>query len=158
MEPWVPGRALTPRTVLRCCSSLAAAPKTLALFFHEQARQGFIPHATTGRMWLLRLGYYKLHTPLEQADDWIWLADHAVEIGKHQFLGIVGIRLANLPAPGGCLKLSDMTPVALFPVESSTQAIVHQQLEAVVAETGIMPAATLSDEGRDLSGGIDRFC
>lgn len=128
------------------------------VFFREQARQGFIPHATTGRMWLLRLGYYKLHAPLEQADDWIWLADHAVEIGKHQFLGIVGIRLANLPAPGECLKLSDMTPVALFPVESSTQAIVHQQLEAVVAETGIMPAATLSDEGRDLSGGIDRFC
>ena len=41
------------------------------VFFREQARQGFIPHATTGRMWLLRLGYYKLHAPLEQADDWI---------------------------------------------------------------------------------------
>jgi len=145
-------------SVLRCCSSLAAAPKTLALFFHEQARQGFIPHATTGRMWLLRLGYYKLQAPLEQADDWILLADHAVEIGKHRFLGIIGIRLANLPPPGECLKLSDMTPVALLPVESSTQAIVHQQLEAVVAETGIMPAAILSDEGSDLSAGIDRFC
>ena len=145
-------------SVLRCCSSLAAAPKTLALFFHEQARQGFIPHATTGRMWLLRLGYYKLHAPLEQADDWVLLADHAVEIGKHRFLGIVGIRLANLPPPGECLKLSDMAPVALLPVESSTQAIVHQQLEAVTAETGILPAAILSDEGSDLAGGIDRFC
>jgi hypothetical protein len=145
-------------SVLTCCSSLAAASKTLALFFPEQARQGFIPHATTGRMWLLRLGYYKLHAPLEQADDWILLADHAIEIGKHRFLGILGIRLANLPPHGECLKLSDMTPVALLPVESSTQAIVHQQLEAVVAATGIMPAAILSDEGSDLSGGIDRFC
>ena len=86
--------------VLQCCSSLAAASKTLALFFPEQARQGFIPHATTGRMWLLRLGYFKLHAPLEQADDWVLLADHAVEIGKHRFLGIVGIRLARLPPPG----------------------------------------------------------
>jgi hypothetical protein len=51
-----------------------------------------------------------------------------------------------------------MTPVALLPVESSTQAIVHQQLEAVIAATGIIPAAILSDEGSDLSGGIDRFC
>jgi hypothetical protein len=144
--------------VLQCCSSLAAACKMLALFFPEQARQGFIPHAATGRMWLLRLGYFKLHAPLEQADDWVLLADHAVEIGKHRFLGIVGIRLSHLPPPGECLRLSDLTPVALLPVESSTQAIVHQQLKAVVAETGIVPAAILSDEGSDLCGGIDRFC
>ena len=145
-------------SVLACCSSLAAVPKTLAFFFPEQARQGFIPHATTGRMWLLRLGYYKLHAPLEQADDWILLADHAVEIGKHRFLGILGIRVANLPPPGECLKLSDMTPVALLPVESSTQDIVYQQLETVSTAIGITPAAILSDEGSDLSGGIDRFC
>ena len=144
--------------VLQCCSSLAAASKMLALFFPEQARQGFIPHATTGRMWLLRLGFFKLQAPLEQADDWVFLADHAVEIGKHQFLGVVGIRLAHLPPPGECLKLSDLTPVALLPVESSTQAIVDQQLKAVVAATDIIPAAILSDEGSDLSGGIDRFC
>ena len=145
-------------SVLACCSSMAAVPKTLAFFFPEQARQGFIPHATTGRMWLLRLGYYKLHAPLEQADDWTLLADHAIEIGKHRFLGILGIRLANLPPPGECLKLSDMTPVALLPVESSTQEIVYQPLEDVITATGIMPAAILSDEGSDLSGGINRFC
>jgi hypothetical protein len=144
--------------VLRCCSSLNAVPKTLAMFFPEQARQGFIPHATSGRLWLLRLGYYKLHAPLEQADDWILLADHAIEMGKHRFLGIIGVRLANLPPPGECLKLSDMTPVALLPVESSTQDIVYQQLEAVIAATGILPAAILSDEGSDLSGGIAQFC
>ena len=51
-----------------------------------------------------------------------------------------------------------MTPVALLPVESSTQDIVYQQLKAVIATTGILPAAILSDEGSDLSGGIDRFC
>lgn len=145
-------------SVLECCLSMAAVPKTLAFFFPEQARQGFIPHATTGRMWLLRLGYYKLHAPLEKADDWIFLADHAIEMGKHRLLGILGIRLANLPPPGECLKLSDMTPVALLPVESSTQDIVYHQLEAVSTTTGVIPAAIVSDEGNDLSGGIDRFC
>lgn len=130
----------------------------LAFFFPEQARQGFIPHATTGRMWLLRLGYYKLHAPLEQADDWVFFADHATEMGKHRLLGILGIRLANLPPQGECLKLSDMTPVALLPVESSTQEIVHQQLETLRTTTGIVPAAILSDQGSDLSGGIDLFC
>ena len=137
---------------------MSAVTKTLAFFFPEQVRQGFIPHATSGRMWLLRLGYYKLNAPLEQADDWAFLADHAIEIGKHRFLGIIGIRLSNLPRPGECLQLSDMTPIALLPVESSTQEIVHQQLEAVVVETGVLPRAILSDEGSGLSGGIDRFC
>ena len=144
--------------VFQCCSSMSAAQKTLAFFFPEQARQGYIPHPTAGRLWLLRLGYFKLHTPLEQADDWAWLTDHAVEIGKHRFLGIIGIRLADLPPPGECLKLSDMRTVALLPVEASTQEIVHQQLETVASETGIIPKAILSDEGSDLSGGVDRFC
>jgi hypothetical protein len=137
---------------------MSAVTKTLAFFFPEQARQGLIPHATSGRLWLLRLGYFKLHAALEKADDWIFLADHAVEIGKHRFLGIIGIRLSELPPPGECLKLSDMTPVALLPVETSNQETVHQQLEAVVAKTGIVPQAILSDEGSDLAGGIDRFC
>ena len=144
--------------VLGCCSSMSAVTKTLAFFFPEQARQGLIPHATSGRLWLLRLGYFKLHVAPEQADDWILFADHAVEIGKHRFLGIIGIRLSELPLPGECLKLSDMTPVALLPVEASNQETVHQQLETVVAETGIIPKAILSDEGSDLAGGIDRFC
>lgn len=145
-------------SVLGCCLSMAAVTKTLAFFFPEQARQGFIPHATTGRMWLLRLGYYKLHASLEQADDWIFFADHAVEMGKHRLLGVLGIRLANLPPQGECLKMSDMTPVALLPVESSTQEIVHKQLETISTTTGVVPAAIVSDEGSDLSGGIDRFC
>jgi len=138
--------------------SISAVPKALAFFFPEQARQGYIPHSTSGRLWLLRLGYFKLHAPLEQADDWVLLVDHAIEIGKHRFLGITAIRLADLPPPGECLKLSDMRPVALLPVETSTQEIVHQQLETVTMETGILPRAILSDEGSDLSGGIDRFC
>ncbi len=137
---------------------MSAVTKTLAFFFPEQARQGLIPHATSGRLWLLRLGYFKLHAPLEQADDWILLADHAIEIGKQRFLGMIGIRLCELSPPGECLKLSDMTPVALLPVETSNQETVHQQFEAIVAKTGIVPKAILSDEGSDLAGGIDRFC
>ena len=72
--------------------------------------------------------------------------------------GSIGIRLADLPPPGECLKLSDMRTVALLPVEASTQEIVHQQLETVASETGVIPKAILSDEGSDLSGGVDRFC
>jgi hypothetical protein len=136
---------------------MQAAASVLAFFFPEQAQQGEIPHATSGRNWLIRLGYYKLHCPKERADDWIWLADHAIEIGKHRFFGIVGVRLAHLPPPGQCLELRHLEPIALFPVEASSQEIVHQQLEKVAQQRGI-PRAILSDQGSDLSGGAGRFC
>lgn len=132
--------------------------KNLSFFFPEQARQGFIPHLTTGRTWLLRLGYYRLHEPIEPTADWCYMLDHAVQIGKHRFLGIIGIRLSQLPPVGECLRLSDMRPIALLPVERSSQAIVYQQLENLRIQTGITPAALLSDGGSDLVGGIARFC
>jgi hypothetical protein len=147
-----------------CCSvlnsglSMLATINNLTFFFAEQARQGFIPHVTSGRLWLLRLGYYRLHEPIEPADDWCYMLDHAVQIGKQRFLGIIGIRLSKLPPVGECLQLSDMRAIALLPVEKSTQEIVHQQLEKLRDQTGITPAALLSDGGSDLTGGIERFC
>jgi hypothetical protein len=143
--------------VLRCCTSFQSATSVLRFFFPEQARQGEIPHATSGRNWLLRLGYYKLHCPKEPAGDCVWLADHAVQIGKHRFLGIVAVRLAHLPPPGECLELRHLHPIALLPVEASSQEIVSQQLEETAQQHGV-PRAILSDEGSDLSGGAERFC
>jgi hypothetical protein len=143
--------------VLRCCTSFQSATNVLGFFFPEQARQGEIPHATSGRNWLLRLGHYKLHCPKEPADDWVWLADHAVQIGKHRFLGIVGVRLAHLPPVGECLEMRHLEPIAVLPVEASSQGIVYQQLEETAKQHGV-PRAILSDEGSDLSGGAKRFC
>jgi hypothetical protein len=145
-------------SVLGSSLSLLATIKTLDFFFPEQARQGYVPHPTSGRMWLLRLGYYRLHEPVEPTDDWFYLLDHAIQIGKHRFLGIIGIRLSKLPPVGECLKLTDMRPIALLPVEKSSQEIVYQQLETLRIETGITPQGLLSDGGSDLTGGITRFC
>lgn len=144
--------------VLNSSLSLLATIRNLSFFFPEQARQGYLPHPTSGRIWLLRLGYFRLHEPIEPADDWCYMLDHAIQIGKHRFLGIIGIRLSKLPPIGECLQLSDMRAIALLPVEKSTQQIVHQQLETVRIETGITPCSLLSDGGSDLTGGIARFC
>jgi hypothetical protein len=145
-------------SVLGSRLSMLATIKTQTFFFPEQARQGFIPHPTSGRMWLLRLGYYRLHEPIEPADDWFYMLDHAVQIGKHRFLGIIGIRLSMLPAVGECLTLKDMRVIALLPVEKSSQEIVYNQLETLKKDTGITPAGLLSDGGSDLTGGIAKFC
>lgn len=114
------------------------------------------PHLTTGRNWLLRLGYYKLHRAKTEADDWVWLIDHTNQIGQEKCLAVVGVRLSELPPVGECLRLEDLEPIDLAPVTKSNQHVVYEQLEANVAKTGV-PRAILGDHGSDLAGGVKLF-
>ena len=81
-----------------------------------------VPHFTTVRLWLLRLGYYKLHRPKEQASDWVWIIDHSNPIGQEKCFVILGVRLSQLPPPGPefPLRLSQMEPIELEPVTTRT--------------------------------------
>jgi hypothetical protein len=115
------------------------------------------PSWFAGRLWLQRLGYYKLTRPKEQADDWVWIVDHTVQIGKEKCLVILGIRLQDLPPVGCCVEHQDVEPIELVPVEQSNGEVVYQQLEAVIEKTG-EPREIISDHGTDLKAGIIKFC
>ena len=117
-----------------------------------------IPHFTTVRLWLLRLGYYKLHRPKEHASDWVWITDHSNQIGQEKCFVILGVRLSQLPPPGPefPLRLSQMEPIELEPVTVSDKEVVFRQLEANVAKTGV-PRAIIDDHGGDLAGGVELF-
>jgi hypothetical protein len=115
------------------------------------------PSWYTGRLWILRLGYYKLTRPKERGDDWVWIVDHTVQIGAEKCLVILGVRLSALPAMGECLSHEDVEPIALLPVEKSNGDVVHQQLEAGIEKTGV-PREIVSDHGTDLKSGIEKFC
>ena len=114
------------------------------------------PDFTTGRGWILRLGYHKLHQPKVVADDWVWMIDHLTQIGQESCFLITGVRLRNLPPPGECLTLEDLEPIAILPVTKSTGEVVHQQLESQVPKTGV-PRAILADRCNDLQNGLRRF-
>jgi hypothetical protein len=43
------------------------------------------PSWYSGRLWLLRVGYYKLTRPKEQADDWVWIVDHTIQLVQKRF-------------------------------------------------------------------------
>ena len=81
----------------------------------------------TGRLWLLRVGYYKLTRPKEQADDWVWIVDHSVQIGPEKCVLILGMRLSDVPADGRAIGHADVEPIELLPVTKSTGEIVWQQ-------------------------------
>jgi hypothetical protein len=117
-----------------------------------------VPHCTTVRWWLLRLGYHKLHRPKEQASDWVWIIDHSNQIGKEKCLVILGVRVSQLPQPGKeyPLRLAQMEPIELEPVTISDKEVVYRQLEANVAKTGV-PRAIIDDHGGDLAGGVELF-
>lgn len=109
----------------------------------------------SSRLWLLKLGLFKLTRAKEQADDWLWIMDHSVQWGSEKCLLILGIRKKNLPRDRA-LRYSDVEPIELLPVTKSNGDIVYQQLQNTVKKTGI-PRAIISDKGSDIKSGIDKF-
>jgi hypothetical protein len=86
--------------VVSAATSLRGAGRALAVM---QACAGLVPWSpswSSTRLWLLRLGYYKLTRAKEDGADWVWIVDHVVQTGQEKCLLIVGIRLSALPAEG----------------------------------------------------------
>jgi len=143
--------------VLSAAASLRCASRVLEAVMSFFQLPLPSPSWSCGRLWLLRLGYYKLMRPKELADDWVWIVDHTVQSGEDKCLVILGLRLSSLPPVGKCLRHEDTEPIELLPVKESNGEIVYRQLESAVAKTGI-PREIIADKGTDLSAGIEKFC
>ncbi len=109
------------------------------------------------RLWLLRVGYYKLTRPKAVGTDWVWIVDHSIQLGEEKCFVILGVRLCELPLPERCLGHEDVEPLNLFPVKKSNGQVVFQQLEETIAKTGL-PRAIVGDKGADLHAGVQKFC
>lgn len=143
--------------VLSAATSLRGASRVMALvraFFRLPLPA---PSWWAGRLWLLRLGYYKLTRPKEQAADWVWIVEHTVQIGVEKCFVILGVRLSALPNPARCLSHEDVEPIARCPVRQSNGEVVYQQLEDSITKTGL-PREIIGDQGSDLKAGVERFC
>jgi hypothetical protein len=146
--------------VLGAGVSLRAVPRVLGAVGEALAPLGLslpVPHWTAVRLWLLRLGHAVRTAALAEADDWAWLVDHSVQIGKQKVLVILGVRLIHLPPPGQCLRHQDLELIELMPAESWTRAEVDQALERAVGRTGRPPRVIVDDHAVDLSGGVALF-
>jgi hypothetical protein len=143
--------------VVSAATSLQGAGRALAVFQECAGVEGESPSGSSTRLWLLRVGYYKLTRAKEQADDWVWIVDHVVQLGQEKCLLIVGMRLSAVPVAGDYLTHADVEPIAICPVPQSNGEIVYQQLEAARKQTGV-PREILSDQGSDLHKGIRQFC
>ena len=92
--------------------SFRGCPKALKAFFLTipSLESTAVPSRTTIQRWMAKVGYYKLHYPLEKADDWIILIDESIQIGSQKYLAIFGCRAKNIPI-GRSLTLDDLVPL-----------------------------------------------
>lgn len=144
------------RLVLEARLPMRATSRVLEMISEMLGRGDDVPHWTTGRRWLQRLGLAMLTKPLAVEVDWAWLIDHSVQIGQEKCFVILGIRLCDLPEPGTSLKPEDLELVALVLRKSWTGSDVDAALEAAVARTGV-PRVIVSDHGGDVASGIALF-
>lgn len=114
------------------------------------------PSWYSGRLWLMKLGYYKLHAQKTQAMDWIWIVDHSVQLGSDKCFVILGVRASSLKEDL-TLSMEDVEPITLSPVKSSNGEVVYQELAKSISKTGI-PMAIVGDKGSDLNLGVTKFC
>jgi hypothetical protein len=142
--------------VLRTGTRLQRVAEVLAL--HWNWCELHVPAASyySVRLWVLRLGLYQLIRPKVQADDWIWIIDHTMQLGERKCLIIVGIRQSDWNVEDRVLDHEDVELIDLVPVTKSDGEVVYRQLEAAAAKTGV-PRAIVSDNGSDLHKGIERF-
>lgn len=142
--------------VLSAASSQRCAAGVLRLLgevFPDWVRT---PCPNTGRLWMLRIGLYALKAPKQQADDWVWIMDHTLQLGQFKCLVIVGVRLSEWNPDRGPLKHEDLKLLNLTPMKQSTGESVHEQLVATSREMGL-PRAILSDGGSDLKRAMQRL-
>ena len=146
--------------VLRLPASLRAAAAIFKLLCEESltpAALGDGPSAPCGRLWLLRVGLYELQRAKEQAEDWVWIVDHTIQLGSTRVLVIVGLRVSAWEAQGrGALEHQHLQVLLLEPVQKSNADLVQSQLQKAARISGA-PRAILSDQSRELTLAIQQF-
>lgn len=141
---------------LKAATSFRGCSAVLDLIQNSLPQFDSRPAPNTVQSWLLRIGLHELLRPKERADDWVFIVDHAVQLGKMKCLLIVGIRLSDWDRLERPLILEDLTLITLELVKKSDGQLVYDQLQVATEKVGI-PKAILSDQGSDISRGARDF-
>ena len=114
----LPQHSYGPKMISLClnlCKRVGFRPAATALkiVFEWLGIDAKVPSWDSMRCWSCRVGIANLQEPVEEADDWIWMADHSNQIGTEKVLQILGIPASQLPPPGQTLRLQDMRVLAV---------------------------------------------
>lgn len=108
---------------------------------------------TTVRQWIHRNGCRQLTQPVEQAKDWVVLADLTVDIGIMKCLAMIGIKMDVVESQNNMiLSHSDVKVLGLYPTEKSNGDFFEKALLEVKDKVGNICAIVI-DEGSDVKKG-----
>ena len=152
----LPGHQFSAALICLCCQlsmivGIRAIPKIIELFATTFDLPLKVPSRDAVRNWGCRNGVAILKEATRQ-DDWIWMIDHSVQLGKMFVLVVLGIRQSELPQ-GRPLKRQDMTVLSVLPTSTRDKEEVSKQLTEVSESLG-MPIAVLSDGAAELHHGV----
>ena len=155
------GHQFSPAMIALCCQlgaivGFRAAPKVLQLVSETFALNLNSPSRDAIRNWTCRAGVALLEN--EKADDWIWMIDHSVQLGKMSVLVVLGIRQSELPyqqdSSSRTLRREDLRVLAVLPSESKGKEQVIAQLEPLADRLGT-PLAVVCDGAGELKAAVE---
>jgi hypothetical protein len=158
-DPPLPGHEFGPKMISLCVNlarriGLRAVPDVLKMIFAWLGLDGKIANWTTVRTWMLRVGVSAIKQPIEQADDWIWMADHSNQIGTEKALSVIGLRASNMPPRGRPLKHKDVRVLELSPGTSWKREDMAAAYDQLAQQCGT-PLAVLVDGAVELREGVE---
>lgn len=91
-DPRLPHHEFGPKMISMCVNlaanvGLRASITCLEIVLDWLNITGKLPDGTTVRTGMMRVGVAAIEEPVEQADDWVWMADHSNQIGQEKALG-----------------------------------------------------------------------
>ncbi len=155
----LPHHSYGPKMISLClnlCKHVGFRPAATALkiVFDWLGIDAKIPSWDSMRCWSCRVGIAKLQEPVEEADDWIWMADHSNQIGTEKILQILGIRASQLPQPGQTLRRQDLRVLAVVPGINWKREDVRREYDKLAKRIGT-PRYLVTDGAVELRESAD---
>jgi hypothetical protein len=106
------------------------------------------------------VGIYELEREKEYRNDWIFIVDFTVELGKQKALLVLGVRqqyfLEKVAIQQGELSHKDVEILGLEIMDSTKGEMIEQKLDEISKKVGI-PLQIVADNGSDLARGIKLY-
>ena len=129
--------------------SLSNIFATMSLYLNLELSS---PSFSTTKLWVKKIGYAKLNSIKQKADDWILILDESIGIGQERVLVILGIRQSEIDFDRP-LKLQDMEPILVKSRERWAASDITKELNIVKEKLGTVIYA-VTDGGSSLIAGL----
>lgn len=143
------------KLIVNALTSLRGANKCLEIFSQNPSSK--IPCVVSIQNWLLKFGLYELRKNKPHRNDWIYILDNSISLGRKKCLLILGISMEDLKNGSYQLTHTSIEILKLAIIEKCHGELVDHYLEEVSQSCG-EPYQIVSDHGSDIKKGISLFC